>query len=86
MVSYYVQKLYVLAEAVPVTSHDCMFRETDGSLKLLPRKHIDCGMGFERMVSVAQNKMSNYDTDNFLPLFEAIHKVCILCFLVENCL
>uniref|UniRef100_A0A0B7ARJ2 Alanine--tRNA ligase n=1 Tax=Arion vulgaris TaxID=1028688 RepID=A0A0B7ARJ2_9EUPU len=49
-------------------------RETDGSLKSLPRKHIDCGMGFERMVSVVQNKRSNYDTDNFVPLFQAIQK------------
>lgn len=49
-------------------------RESDGSLKLLPRKHIDCGMGFERLVSVIQDKRSNYDTDIFQPLFEAIQK------------
>lgn len=47
-------------------------RETDGELKLLPKKHIDCGMGFERLVSVIQNKRANYDTDLFGPLFEAI--------------
>lgn len=51
------------------------FREVGGKLKLLPKKHIDCGMGFERLVSVIQQKRSNYDTDIFMPLFEAIQKV-----------
>lgn len=49
-------------------------RESDSSLKQLPKKHIDCGMGFERLVSVIQNKRSNYDTDIFMPLFDAIQK------------
>lgn len=49
-------------------------RETDGTLKPLPKKHIDCGLGFERLVSVIQNKRSNYDTDLFRPLFEAIEQ------------
>ncbi|CAG9784477.1 unnamed protein product [Diatraea saccharalis] len=47
-------------------------RESDGSLKLLPKKHIDCGLGLERLVSVIQNKRANYDTDLFLPIFKAI--------------
>merc|ERR1719347_1109081 len=47
-------------------------RETDKSLKTLPAKHIDCGMGLERLVSVIQDKRSNYDTDMFTPLFAAI--------------
>ncbi len=50
-------------------------REVDGTLTELPVKMIDCGMGLERLVSVIQGKPSNYDTDLFQPLFEAIQKV-----------
>ena len=50
-------------------------REDDGTLKPLPAKHIDTGMGFERLVSVVQNKRSNYDTDVFTPIFERIQKL-----------
>ena len=47
-------------------------RQKDKSLKSLPAKHVDTGMGFERLVSALQDKTSNYATDIFTPLFETI--------------
>jgi len=50
-------------------------REDDGSLKPLPAKHVDTGMGFERLVTAIQRARSNYDTDIFIPLFSRIQEV-----------
>jgi len=50
-------------------------RQPDKSLKSLPAKHVDTGMGFERLVSALQDKSSNYATDIFSPLFARIQEV-----------
>ena len=50
-------------------------RKTDGSLEDLPAKHIDTGMGFERLCMVLQNVQSNYDTDVFTPLIREIETI-----------
>ena len=47
-------------------------RKADGSLEPLKAKHIDTGMGFERLCMVMQGKRSNYDTDVFQPLIQEL--------------
>ncbi len=50
-------------------------RKADGSLEPLPAKHVDTGMGFERLCMVMQNVKSNYDTDVFTPLIREIETI-----------
>jgi len=50
-------------------------RKADGSLEKLPAKHVDTGMGFERLCMVLQHKQSNYDTDVFTPLIREIETI-----------
>lgn len=49
-------------------------RLADGSLKELPAKHVDTGMGFERLVRAIQQKSSNYDTDIFTPFISYLEE------------
>ncbi len=50
-------------------------RLKDGSLEPLPAKHVDTGMGFERLVRVIQNKTSNYDTDVFTITIKEVERI-----------
>ena len=50
-------------------------RKADGSLENLPQKHVDTGMGFERLCMVLQKVQSNYDTDVFTPLIREIETI-----------
>ncbi|MPQ45932.1 alanine--tRNA ligase [Marinifilum sp. N1E240] len=50
-------------------------RKANGSLEALPHQHVDTGMGFERLCMAMQGKTSNYDTDVFQPIIQAIAKM-----------
>ncbi|MBU2927136.1 alanine--tRNA ligase [Winogradskyella psychrotolerans] len=50
-------------------------RKANGSLEALPNKHIDTGMGFERLCMVLQGVQSNYDTDVFTPIIREVETI-----------
>ncbi len=50
-------------------------RRANGSLEKLPEKHVDTGMGFERLCMVVQKVQSNYDTDVFMPIIREIETI-----------
>ncbi len=50
-------------------------RKADGTLESLPAKHVDTGMGFERLCMVLQKVQSNYDTDVFTPIIREIETI-----------
>lgn len=50
-------------------------RKANGLLEPLPNKHVDTGMGFERLCMVLQGKQSNYDTDVFMPLIDVLSSI-----------
>jgi len=50
-------------------------RRANGNLESLPQRHVDTGMGFERLCMALQGKKSNYDTDVFVPLIEEISTI-----------
>lgn len=50
-------------------------RLSSGKLEQLPQKHVDTGMGFERLCMVVQGKTSNYDTDVFQPIIKEIARI-----------
>jgi len=59
-------------------------RKADGSLELLPAKHVDTGMGFERLCMAIQGKLSNYDTDIFQPIIQEIANICGIAYGNDN--
>lgn len=50
-------------------------RTADGTLQELSKKHVDTGMGFERICAVIQGKDSNYDTDVFMPIIREVESI-----------
>ncbi len=59
-------------------------RNIDGTLTPLPSPSIDTGMGLERVVAIKEGKFSNFDSSLFMPIIEAIAKLCGKTYIYEN--
>ncbi|HEY6160152.1 MAG TPA: alanine--tRNA ligase [Bacteroidia bacterium] len=59
-------------------------RKADGTLEKLPARHVDTGMGFERLCMALQEKKSNYDTDVFQPIIQKIEDISGLRYRAED--
>ena len=59
-------------------------RKADGSLEKLPAKHVDTGMGFERLCMAMQGVTSNYDTDVFTPLIREVETITRTVYVSNN--
>ncbi|MBA3284364.1 MAG: alanine--tRNA ligase [Nitrosopumilus sp.] len=59
-------------------------RKSDGNLNPLPAKHVDTGMGFERLCMAMQGKKSNYDTDVFQPLIQHLTQISGISYKVKE--
>ncbi len=55
-------------------------RKSDGSLETLPARHVDTGMGFERLCMIVQGKLSSYDTDLFRPIIGKLSEITALAY------
>ncbi|BBM87959.1 alanine--tRNA ligase [Candidatus Uabimicrobium amorphum] len=61
-------------------------RNEDGGLESLPAKHVDTGMGFERLVAYLQDKKSNYDTDLLAPIIQETENLCSMKYSAQDTL
>ena len=50
-------------------------RDADGVLEDLPAKHVDTGLGLERVTTISQGVYANYETDLFMPIFSKIEEL-----------
>jgi len=68
--------IFIYCQIKEICNLLCHLRDSAGELTALPRQHIGGHACLERLVAVAQNRSSNYDTDFFAPLLDFITEVC----------